>query len=374
MEFKLIIKKLNNTLSKEEAIEFSNWYHSASKHKTYFNQVKANFENGITPVDLEKGWNSIEKQIDPKQTKPYWKYVIAASLVLALVSALFFQMNRTTTTIERTLVEHQIESGTDKATLTLEDGSNVALAKGGILNLEHAKSNGEQLSYKQTTSSTLPEIAYNYLTVPRGGQFFVKLSDGTQIWLNADSQLKYPINFETGKTRQVELVYGEAYFDVSPSTVHNGDAFIVKSNGQTIEVLGTEFNVNTYKNDGHIYTTLVEGKVEVRRGNIQKQLVPGEQAALDLKNNNIEIKPTDIQAAMGWKNGVFVFNDTPLEQIMETLSRWYDMDVAFEDSSKKQLEFSGILSRSKDINDLLDNFKKTNEVNFKYSHKSIAVQ
>lgn len=375
MEFKLIIKKLNNTLSKEEGTEFSNWYHSASKHKTYFEQVKTNFEKDIASIDLEKGWNTIENQIDKKpQRKPIWKYAIAASLVIALASAIMFQLGKTETNIPPVLVDHNIKSGTDKATLTLEDGSNIALVKGETFNLKHANSNGETLTYMPPIAAPKTEIAYNYLTVPRGGQFFVELSDGTQIWLNAESQLKYPVSFKNGETRHVELVYGEAYFDVSSSAAHNGDTFTVKSNEQIIEVLGTEFNVKAYKDEAQVITTLIEGQVAINHMNITKQLAPGEQSILSLKNNNIQVSQADTETAIGWKNGVFVFNNEPLETIMHTLSRWYDMDVKFQDSNKKHLEFSGILRRSKDINDLLDNFKKTNEISFEFSNKSILIQ
>ena len=156
--------------------------------------------------------------------------------------------------------EDIITTGSDKAVLTLEDGSNIELEKGKAFKTNVVNSNGEKLVYNKTNQT---KITYNYLTIPRGGQYFVKLSDGTEVWLNSESQLKFPVAFIKGQTREVTLVYGEAYFAVSPSTNHNGATFKVMNQGQEVEVLGTEFNIKAYKDEINIYTTLVEGKVTV---------------------------------------------------------------------------------------------------------------
>jgi ferric-dicitrate binding protein FerR (iron transport regulator) len=211
--------------------------------------------------------------------------------------------------------------------------------------------------------------------VPLGGQFFVKLSDNTQVWLNSGSQLKYPVTFKKGDTRQVELLYGEAYFKVSPSSNNNGTTFKVKTKGQTIEVFGTEFNVKAYKNDTLIYTTLIEGKVSVNTKNSQEELLPGEQSIVDLEHKSlIKTKQKNVTNKTAWKDGTFIFDKQPLQEIMTTLSRWYNISVKFEDLKKQNIAFSGILNRSDDIVDLLNYFQKTEEVSFKISERTIIIE
>jgi len=375
MEFKLIIKKLNNNLSEEEAIIFSKWYQESDTHRTYFENVKANHQNNPIDVNVEKGWNAIATKIDtPVERKAYWKYAIAASIALLISLTYVFNTNTDIQGLEPTLVEHNISIGINKATLTLEDGSNINLIKGETYTADNLKSNGEQLIYNAEQNAFNREIAFNFLTVPRGGEFFVKLQDGTQVWLNADSQIKYPVTFVDGAARQVELIYGEAYFDVSPSTAHKGSHFMVKTMSQNIEVIGTEFNVKAYKDEGIIYSTLVEGKVSVGSNlSNNKDLEPGEQSILNLQKNSMEVITTDITTDTAWKNGLFIFDKEPLKNIMTSLSRWYDVSISFEDKKMENIIFSGVLNRSNNINDLLDSFKETNEVGFTIKNNNILV-
>ena len=149
--------------------------------------------------------------------------------------------------------------------MTLADGSKIALEKGTPVQTQNANSNGEELIYESSKNTS--RLVYNYLTIPRGGQFVIKLSDGTKVWLNSASQLKFPVAFIEGESREVELVYGEAYFEVSPSTAHKGAHFQVYNKKQKVEVVGTEFNIKAYKDESNIYTTLVNGKVNVETGN-----------------------------------------------------------------------------------------------------------
>src|SRR5690606_33390781 len=146
-----------------------------------------------------------------------------------------------------------------------------------------------------------------YLTIPRGGQFNVVLSDGTEVWLNSDTQLKYPVNFVEGQDREVELVFGEAYFDVSPSTEHGGSKFKVMNNAQEVEVLGTEFNIKAYRDDINVYTTLVEGKVVVGNGDLKQYLTPNQLSHLNLENNSIKVRVVDVNVETSWKKGIFTF-------------------------------------------------------------------
>jgi len=364
MEFKLILKKLNNTLSEEDATVFWEWYNESDLHKAYFNKVKENYHDEAFLIDIEKGWKSIENKIKPVTVRKtgYLKYAVAASIVLLVSITFLIKKDKVQEDVPVITNNNTIKIGTDKATLTLEDGTIVSLEKGQQYNSDNLESNGEELVYK--VQNTLKhEISYNYLTIPRGGQYHIILSDGTEVWLNSESQIKYPVAFPKGKTRQVELVYGEAYFDVSPSTNHNGTKFKVLTESQEIEVLGTKFNIKAYKDESYIYTTLAEGIVTVDNASRTQILKPSEQAILNKDNKNLTISKVDVNSETAWKKGLFSFKDKSLMDIMKVLSRWYDVDIYFEDESLKDVHFKGVLSKDKNIEEILILIKNTNYIN-----------
>ncbi len=315
-----------------------------------------------------------KKQVSP--TRSIWRYAAAAALVGILATSYFFRANFSNNDLENTaptIVKTNIIPGTDKATLRLENGSTVFLKKGDAFHSENANSNGEEIIYKASKQNTT-EIAYHYLTIPRGGQYFVKLSDGTQVWLNSESQLKYPVNFVEGETRKVELVYGEAYFDVSPSTEHKGTKFMVFNQSQEIEVLGTEFNIKAYKNEANIYTTLVEGKVDVRIENKKQGLIPNQQLNLDVNTNISIINSVDVYNEISWKEGVFSFEGKTLKEMMRVLSRWYDVDVIFKNKTIESEEFVGVLRKNQKIEGILNNIKNFGIIkNFKIEDGKIII-
>ena len=291
--------------------------------------------------------------------------------------AFFFKDNIFNTSIDTTPVivntDSTIEPGTDKATLTLEDGSVVVLEKGESFQTQNANSNGEEIIYKRGKQNTT-KVTYNYLTIPRGGQFYIVLSDGTKVWLNSESQLKYPISFITGETRNVELVYGEAYFDVSPSTAHNGAKFIVKNNAQEVEVLGTEFNIKAYKDETNVYTTLVEGKVVVSALNKIKTLLPNEQLSLNLSTSTMVSTSVDVYRVISWKEGVFSFKDKPLKDIMMVISRWYDVKVVFVNEALEKMTFKGSLDKKLSIEEILSIISGTTNINYEINNKTILLK
>lgn len=312
-------------------------------------------------INIEEDWKIVKNKITiPVKKLVFWKYAAAAIFIGGLVSIPFLtkKISKTTPTTEVTTVvadKDIIVIGSDKATLTLEDGSNIELEKGKTLNTTSIKSNGEKLVYKKSKKK---ELKYNYLTIPRGGEYFVELSDGTEVWLNSESQLKFPVAFIAGKVRQVELVYGEAYFSVSPSSNHNGDKFKVLNLGQEVEVLGTEFNIKAYKDESHIYTTLIEGKVTISNALSTKQtLLPNQQSILNIKNNNIKITQVDVKTEISWKNGLFSFKGKNLKSIMKVISRWYDIDVVFKNKSLEKVKFKGVLGKNQNIEEILSSIK-----------------
>jgi hypothetical protein len=314
--------------------------------------------------------------------KPWSKYAAAAILIIALASTYFLNDTIFNNKIENTtptIVNNQIEPGIDKATLTLENGEKVILERGATYQSQNATSNGEKITYlpadrQGNKKSTSRELVYNHLTIPRGGQFQMTLSDGTKVWLNSETQLKYPVSFTDGESRQVELVYGEVYFEVSPSTEHSGANFKVFNNNQEIEVLGTKFNIKAYKDETNIYTTLVEGKVAVNYAGKNQILAPNQQSNLDLKNNKISITTVDASVESSWKEGKFNFKKLPLKDIMKVLSRWYDMDVIFENKELEEERFIGIIKKNESIEEILSSIKSTNSINnYKINNKTIII-
>ncbi|MGS0524410.1 FecR family protein [Zobellia nedashkovskayae] len=372
MEFKLILKKLNKTLSEEEATIFSEWYNESELHKSYFMKVQENYHNETFLIDIEKGWKAVEKQIKPAAVKKtsYLNYAVAASIVLLISITFLIKKEKIEEVVNPVITNNNIKIGTDKATLTLEDGAVVALEKGGQYISDNLESNGEELIYK-TLNTSKKEIAYNYLTVPRGGQYHIVLSDGTKVWLNSESQLKYPISFTDGKSRQVELVYGEAFFDVSSSSNHKGSHFKVLNQFQEVEVLGTKFNIKAYKNETDVYTYLVEGKVAVNTVNTNEVLAPGEQSNLNRETSEITVRKGNSYRETSWKDGIFSFKHKSLKDIMVVLSRWYDMEVIFKNKELENVTFTGTLYKNQSIEEILT-FIQGSILTYEINNKTIT--
>ncbi|WP_345027343.1 FecR family protein, partial [Flavivirga jejuensis] len=282
---KLTIKYITNTISSKELSELKVLLREKKNQDLFKDYIKDYYDihTLLNKPDIDsaykKIWDTINEKEQPRQyVLPSWFKYSAAALIVLMFSLSYFFINNQKPINNLNSFEEVVSPGVDKATLTLEDGSSVVLEKGQHYNTEDVESNGEQIVYNKKGSTS---ISYNYLTVPRGGKFEVKLADDTQVWLNSESKLKYPVTFKKGETRQVTLVYGEAYFDVSPSENHNGATFKVVSNLQEVEVLGTEFNIKAYKDEKSVYTTLAEGKVSVRNDVFKEKLNVGEQSVLN---------------------------------------------------------------------------------------------
>lgn len=328
------------------------------------------FQNILSIINVNSNG---EVKVIPFYNRNFFKYAVAVCLFL-LISITFIVNNNQPETLTPILVNHSIKIGTNRAILTLENGTLIPLESHKSYKVGNVSSDGEALVYTPNDERSSTETIYNTLTIPRGAQFFVQLSDGTKIWLNSESQLKYPVNFVEGKPRHVELVHGEAYFDVSPDKNHKGSKFVVKSGLQEIEVVGTEFNVSAYSDDAFIYTTLVEGKVAITLDEIKKDLKPNQQAVVNTKTQNIQIESIEVYDNISWKDGVFSFNQMPLKNIMKVLARWYDVDVNFENKELESVEFNGILKKDQHLRDILEIIKTTNNLDFEIKNKTITLK
>tara|TARA_X000000368_G_scaffold218915_1_gene172737 strand:+ start:16 stop:1176 length:1161 start_codon:yes stop_codon:yes gene_type:complete len=379
----ILVKYLSKEANIDEIEELDRWLIKKENISIFNSYVQTDYFTSIfmTKYDLQMAKSKIHSRIRlierRNKLERYKKIAFAASIILLVGVSLFNQFYFNETII----IKDPIVIGTDKAVLTLENGDQVILEKGQKFQNKTVNSDGKELTYtiknRSSSNSKNEKIASNFLTIPRGGQFSLNLEDGTKVLLNSDSKIKYPVKFIKGKNRQVELLYGEAFFDVSSSQNNNGSEFIVSTKTQKINVLGTKFNIKAYSEDDIITTTLVEGKVKVGNGKNQILLSPNQQSKVDSNSPVINVSNVDVSQQISWINGLFSFNDTSLEDIMHTLSRWYDLEFVFKSANQKGFIFSGILERTKSIEDILLIIEKTsssNEINFEINNKTIIIE
>ena len=267
--------------------------------------------------------------------------------------------------------KNEVLPGGDKAILTLADGSTIVLdtMQNGNLaqqgNTTVIKLDGK-LAYNSANAGA-NDIAYNTLTTPRGGQYQVELPDGTRVWLNAASSLRFPTAF-VGAERRVEIS-GEAYFEVAKNKAM---PFVVSVNGTEVHVLGTHFNVMAYSEEGKIATTLFEGSVQVSKAGKKHVIVPGQQAVWK-ENGDFNLNgDVDLEEVVSWKNGQFHFNNADIKVIMRQIARWYDVDVEYRDNLS-ETQLGGIVSRKEDLRQLLSYFEMTGKVKFNLEGRKIIV-
>ncbi|CDF79566.1 anti-sigma factor [Formosa agariphila KMM 3901] len=323
-------------------------------------------------IDSKADWQTLKSKLNiPKKTY-YWQYATAASVALIVTLTFLFNKNNTLHN-EPVIVDTKIEIGSCKAVLTLSDGSVVALDSTNTYNNKCVKGNGSEIIYGVSETEN-QNLEFNYLTVPRGGQYHVELSDGTDVWLNSDSQLKYPVNFIKGHPREVELVYGEAYLEVSKSTENHGTAFILKTKQQDITVLGTIFNVKAYIDEADIVTTLVEGSVAVSNSINKNILKPSEQSKLSQDKDDFEISTVEVDEFISWHKGKFSFTNKSLAEIMKVLSRWYDVDILIVNEDLENIGFTGVISKKQPIENILGIIQNTNNMKYTIENKHITIE
>ena len=304
----------------------------------------------------------------------------AAAIVLMLIAGYWFYSQQKTGTTEQPVAAEQVNDaapGGNKAVLTLADGSVVVLdaAQNGVLSQQGAtsvqKTDDGKIAYNSRESGN-DEVLYNTISTPRGGQYQMTLADGSKVWLNAASSLRFPVAF-TGKERVVELT-GEAYFEIAKN---KNQPFKVEVAGKnTVEVLGTHFNINAYADEGSVHTTLLEGKVKVtasaNAGTNVLTLAPGEQSQFNTNGQLTKSNTADIEAVMAWKNGKFNFGEeASIEMVMRQITRWYDLEVEYKGEVKGSI--GGSISRNVNASKVLEMLEMTGAVKFKMEGKKVIV-
>ncbi|ETZ24833.1 MULTISPECIES: FecR family protein [Pedobacter] len=376
---------------KEDIISEEEWHELLAMIKTgrYKDQLEDDIlisldsagkrNNWTTNIEQEM-WAGIQAEIQGNSKKSNYRLWIAAAaiLLMMLAAGLIFFKSEHLLPIKTNIAykKQDIPPGENKATLTLPNGERVVLTDSTINQLANQaggsiiKAANGILVYKansMTGNSETGEKVFNIISTPRGGQYQVILPDGTHVWLNAASSLKFPAAFK-GKKRLVELS-GEGYFEVAKNKEM---PFIVHAENQEVEVLGTHFNINSYADEASTKTTLLEGSVKVTAQGNQKVLTPGDQAQINKNAKEIKVMQVSLEEAVAWKNGYFVFNDEKLESIMHRVSRWYDVDYEFE-GKQGNLSFLGVIERTKNISSLLKVLESTGNVHFKIEGRKIIV-
>lgn len=376
---RLIVKSFHEELSDEEQKELNNWLSTPGNSQLYGSLRQRELQTKreqIRELHPEQIWNKLEKQI-PFKTKrqilPLFRYAAAVLLPVLIISIAYY--HHSSKTEQPVTVSDSVIPGGPKATLILSSGKEVMLRANQNLCLPNdttVKLNNRDNILKVENSSTHTSQPENYqtLSIPLGGEYKLILSDGTKIWLNSDSRLKFPVNLNEGK-RQVYLE-GEAYFEV---THHPEQPFIVHTPGMDIEVLGTKFNVKAYTEDQVISTTLAEGSVQTT--NIQHKtsllLSPNQQCQYVKSTGKMEKQNVDIHNFIGWIEGKFIFENETLEEIMKQLSRWYNTQVFYSNPEIKKYRFTGYVNRFDEIDTILHMIERTYNISFKVDGKTIIV-
>ncbi|MEJ2879944.1 FecR family protein [Pedobacter sp. GR22-6] len=325
-------------------------------------------------------WQRLEARLVSGSPKvKLWPRIVtvAAAVALMVLGLYFFNYNRKTANNPADLIAQDIAPGKVGATLTLASGKQIRLtdaANGELANeagITITKTADGQLVYEIAGSDTNPNNV-NTLSTAKGETYQVRLPDGSMVELNAASKIKYPTSFAKLKNRSITLS-GEAYFQVAKDKKH---PFIVTTDNQEVTVLGTEFNIKAYDDDANIKTTLLEGSVKVstvdNSNSYPRTLVPGQQSTYS-SSEGISIKEVDTEEAVAWRNGFFIFDNENMETAMRKISRWYNVEIIFEQQELKKEIFGGSVSRSENITQLLRALSKAAKVNMKVEGKSIII-
>ncbi|HEY8896954.1 MAG TPA: FecR domain-containing protein [Niastella sp.] len=399
----LIDRFHNKTISDAEHEELlallSQNEHAATARRFFRDVMESQGDNEeiFSEADSKAIYNSVQAKIEAMQPKPRvrilpvykWAGVAAAACILIIAGYWVFkpaaQKEARPVAQTESITPDLLPGKKNKAILILADNKQIVLDStgAGMLSVQGNASvrkdaNGQIIYESGNTQNKPTEIVYNTLEIPNGGEYELVLSDGSKVWLNSASRIKFPVNF-TGNTREVEI-NGEAYFEIAKDKAR---PFKVHFNSSTVEVLGTHFNVNAYDNEITQAVTLLEGSVKVRsaigaaskgeqpaKNTVDEPaqsaiLKPGEQAVLSRDHSPLTIHhSTDLEEAVAWKNGLFMFADEDLKSVMRKLARWYDFTPEYQGNIGEE-QFGGMISKYRNISEVLKMFESTGSIHFK---------
>lgn len=363
---RLLRKYRKGQCTEEEKQLLIDWYEAW--HNDDLPLAKVDFD-----LAEQEMWQAIEKKSAKRiSSKPYLKWMVAAGIALAtFLFSYNYYITHSVNTLENRLVVHDVRPGGDRASLTLANGSEVdltSLKPGESIEQDGfhilKKENGQLVYTAKPVKDSHEqgvEMVFNEVHTPKGGQFQLQLPDGTKVWLNASSSIKYPLHFDKNE-RKVEL-NGEAYFEVAKHNHYK--PFLVQTKQQEVLVLGTHFNVNAYENEMATRTTLLEGRVKILTKDRASSAVlqPNEQSSLPKNETRLTIRQVDPAESIAWKDGEFIFNNTDLKTIMRQLERWYDVKVVDLDKFPNNT-YNGKMKRAVNLSKVLKILELTSELQF----------
>ena len=375
---RLVAEELTGTIDEKNRIVLSRWLDEDERHRKEYTNILESLKTGNEVCkDQERGrqimesrWRTVKSHTIRKTVRWITWSKYAAVILLFVSMGIFWFVNEEEQEVENVAVT-KIEHGSMKAQLVLANGRRVDLVPETNLQLEEeggtrilTLDNMVKYSGMDSLVGQSTEVKYNTLIVPRGGEFSLELADGTRVWLNTESKLRYPVAF-TGDERRVEMD-GEVYFEVAKN---REKPFVVTVNGVDIRVLGTSFNVSAYQED--VVTTLVTGKVQLKKGDEQVVLLPNQQAIWS--DDKFKVKQVDARNYVLWKEGIFYFEDVDLEMILDDMARWYNVNIFYVNPTLKKMKFSVEIKRYEDINEILRRIEQTKRVKFEIKDRTINV-
>ncbi|WP_282016559.1 FecR family protein [Marinifilum flexuosum] len=352
---KLISKEKVGDLTVDEQQELAEWKlknESSYRQASDLKQIQKKHEL-YGRIDQEKSWEKIANQVPELKTKVIRLRTVLkwAAIIMLPLLATTYMLNEVYWTKDSAIVE----AGSSKATLELSNGKTIYLedyqGKDITSGKEKLASNTNNELVYQQGDAIEKVLKYNTIKTPIQGEYYMQLSDGTRIWLNAQTEIQFPEKFGKGK-REVKLISGEAYFAVAKEKERPFDVYL--NDGSKVEVLGTEFNVMAYQDESEIQTTLVEGSVQFSKESKDVILKPGEQVGLNLASNKMEVREVRTSIYTAWKDGKFVFNREPMESVLRKMSRWYGVKVICDDEAVLKRRISGVTDRYEDIDKLIN--------------------
>ncbi|OQP65252.1 hypothetical protein A3860_16410 [Niastella vici] len=376
----LFQKYINQTCTPAEVDQLFEMIENGEEGAAGKELLKEHFQNNLEPTGytdealrerLQNRFQQIQQQIAEQQPAAKkvslaWRWMAAAAVIIILAGGGIWYWLTTTTPppVVAKTEPADIMPGSDRAILTLADGKTISLdsSKHGTLGQQGqttVNQQGRQLVYDAAEASNAApgELLYNTLTTPRGGQYQLTLPEGSKVWLNAASSIRFPATFND--SARIVYITGEVYFEVKPQFGKNGKKvpFNVMIPGEAeVKVLGTHFNINAYEDEPHVTTTLLEGKVSINRPGTASPafLLPGQQALLTPQNKQVQvISNADVKGVMAWKNGLFRFDGIELKSMMRQLARWYDVEISFEPGAPVTELFNGAMQRSLQLSQVL---------------------
>lgn len=374
----LIIKYLNNELSEKENAEFELWLHASAENnalvESFRNTAHVQQEiNYLSAVDVNKGWEEVSKQIGHTPIKrlawtKIFRYSAAAILIMSVgIGVYIYSAQFKSKGINEIAQVQDIMPGSKKAVLELADGSVIDLSEANLQLA--AKDDNAAIDIKNgvlafsANGKINKSDGYNILRTPKAGEYKMMLPDGSLVWLNAASSLRFPTNFNKHE-RRVELT-GEAYFEVAHNKAH---PFIVSFNKTEVEVLGTHFNISSYQT--YSKTTLIEGAIKVSEGTNQRLIKPGEQAFT--YDGHLTVRAVDTYKSTAWKEGVFYFKDDRIKDILDEVSRWYDVNIVYNGEPNRK-RYSGTIRRQATLSQVLEMLKTVSNTEYHLKDKTVTV-